>query len=189
MLAIQNILHPTDFSPHSDVAFRMASALARDHGANLVILHVFQEPPALYTEGVVPDHLNEAREQLLQMHPPEDDVNVCHRIEEGNAALEILQVAQMLPADLIVMGTHGRRGLKRLFMGSVAEYVLERSTCPVLTVKSPTTELAGVTGGADDPATSSRQDPHDARLHGARTAAETSHDAGHSRDALESRRH
>jgi nucleotide-binding universal stress UspA family protein len=146
MLAIHNILHPTDFSPHSEVAFRMANALARDHGANLVILHVVQQPLMLYAEGALPDpvedHLAEVREQLLSIDPPDGDVNISHRIEEGHPALEILQVAQMLPADLIVMGTHGRHGLRRLLMGSVAEYVVERSTCPVLTVKSPARELA-----------------------------------------------
>jgi nucleotide-binding universal stress UspA family protein len=141
MLPINNILHPTDFSDRSEFAFRLATALARDYHANLVILHVVHEPVVLYTEGVIPappeDHLEEMRERLLQLQPPSQDVTVTHRLEEGNPATEILRVAGLIPADLIVMGTHGRRGLNRLLMGSVAEYVLERATCPVLTVKTP----------------------------------------------------
>jgi nucleotide-binding universal stress UspA family protein len=185
MLAIHNILHPTDFSPHSVVAFRLASTLARDHGANLVILHVVQEPLALYAEGAIPDpvedHLDEIREQLLRIQPPVQDVSVAHRIEQGNPAQEILQVAQMLPADLIVMGTHGRRGLRRLLMGSVAEYVLERSTCPVLTVKSPGESDA--VGRETSFSTSGSQLSHNERPDGARTVAET--DDGFPRNALE----
>jgi universal stress protein A len=141
MLPINNILHPTDFSDRSEFAFRLATALARDYHANLVILHVVQDPVVLYTEGVIPapaeDHMEEMRERLLRLQPPSDTVTVTHRLEEGNPATEILRVAGLIPADLVVMGTHGRRGLNRLLMGSVAEYVLERATCPVLTVKTP----------------------------------------------------
>src|SRR6266404_9351242 len=100
MLPFHNILHPTDFSPHSEAAFRMASALARDHGANLVILHVVHEPAALYAEGIIPnpieDYSDELREQLERIQPTAGDVNISHRLEEGNPATEILEVAQMV---------------------------------------------------------------------------------------------
>jgi universal stress protein A len=146
MIPIHNILHPTDFSARSDFAFRMASALARDYHANLIILHVVQQPVVLYTEGIIPaqpeDHFEEMREHLLQFQSQDQDVSVSHLLEEGNPATEILRVAESIPADLIVMGTHGRHGLKRLFMGSVAEYVLERAACPVLTVKTPASDQA-----------------------------------------------
>src|SRR5262245_19097065 len=154
MLPIKNILHPTDFSDRSEFAFRLACALARDYHANLVILHVVQEPVVLYTEGVIPappeDHIEEMRERLLHLQPPSDAVTVTHRLEEGNPATEILRVAGLIPADLIVMGTHGRRGLNRLLMGSVAEYVLERAMCPVLTVKTPFPEEAPVRNVAQE---------------------------------------
>lgn len=141
MLPIRNILHPTDFSDRSELALKLASALARDYQANLTILHVAQEPVVLFTEGIIPppvdDHLQEVREQLANIEPTDPNVNVTRQLVEGNPAAEILRVADMTHADLIVMGTHGRRGLKRFLMGSVAEYVMERATCPVLTVKTP----------------------------------------------------
>jgi nucleotide-binding universal stress UspA family protein len=62
---------------------------------------------------------------------------VERRLEEGLAVTEVLRVAQEVNADLIVMGTHGRTGLARLLMGSVAEQVLRKALCPVLTVKTP----------------------------------------------------
>jgi nucleotide-binding universal stress UspA family protein len=141
MIPIQNILHPTDFSQHSEFAFRLAAALARDYDAKLVILHVAQQPVIMYTEGIIPaqpeHHEEELREQLLQLQVQHPNVHVVHLLEDGNPGEEILRIADEFPADLIVMGTHGRRGLQRLLMGSVAEYVLERASCPVLTVKTP----------------------------------------------------
>lgn len=141
MLPIRNILHPTDFSERSEFALNMASALARDYNANLIILHVAQSPVILFTEGIIPpspdEHLEEVRQQLSRVEPADPDVNVVHQLVEGNPASEILHVAEMMNVDLIVMGTHGRHGIKRLLMGSVAEYVMERAACPVLTVKTP----------------------------------------------------
>jgi len=141
MLPIRNILHPTDFSDRSELALKLASALARDYQANLTIVHVAQEPVILFTEGIIPppqdDHLEEVREQLESIEPTDPNVNVTHHLVEGNPATEILRVADMTNADLIVLGTHGRRGIKRFLMGSVAEYVMERATCPVLTVRTP----------------------------------------------------
>ena len=141
MLPIHNILHPTDFSQRSEFALNMASALARDYSANLIILHVAQSPVIMFTEGIIPPsaegHLEEVREQLARVEPADPNVNVVHQLVEGNPATEILHVAEMMNVDLIVMGTHGRHGLKRFLMGSVAEYVMERAACPVLTVKTP----------------------------------------------------
>jgi nucleotide-binding universal stress UspA family protein len=77
------------------------------------------------------------RGQLEQLEPNDPSVPVVRQLVEGNPAMEILHMAEMIDADLIVMGTHGRRGLKRFLMGSVAEHVLERARCPVLTVKTP----------------------------------------------------
>jgi nucleotide-binding universal stress UspA family protein len=84
------------------------------------------------------------KEELLRMQVPDDRIGVIRRLEEGNPATEILRVAQLCCADLIVMGTHGRRGLNRLLMGSVAEEVVRMAACPVLTVRTP---LLGSTAG------------------------------------------
>jgi len=138
MLSIHTILHPTDFSEQSQFAFRLACALARDYGARLVVLHVVPIPlPLYYGEGMVlpdPDELvAAAREELQRLDVPGE----CVRLERGAAAAEILRVGQEIHTDLIVMGTHGRSGLGRLLMGSVAEQVVRRAPCPVLTVKTP----------------------------------------------------
>jgi nucleotide-binding universal stress UspA family protein len=133
MLRIQTILHPTDFSERSRYAFQPACSLARDHGARLIVLHVMPVPlvqeKRLYRE--------EMAEELNRLRAPDTQVQVEHRLEEGDAATQILRVALETGCDLIVLGTHGRTGLGRLLMGSVAEQVLRMASCPVLTVRAP----------------------------------------------------
>jgi nucleotide-binding universal stress UspA family protein len=75
--------------------------------------------------------------ELNRLGAPDAQVRVEHRLEEGDAATQILQVAQETGCDLIVLGTHGRTGHGRLMMGSVAEQVLRTASCPVLTVRTP----------------------------------------------------
>jgi nucleotide-binding universal stress UspA family protein len=141
MLPIHTILHPTDFSEYSAHAFRLASALARDYGARLIALHVLVPPAVVYGEGmVVPDaeqQRDEVRAQLEKLQALGGQVRVVPRLVEGAPVAEILRVAQETGADLILMGTHGRTGLRRLLMGSVAEQVVRQAACPVLTVKMP----------------------------------------------------
>jgi len=140
MLTFRTILHPTDFSKRSQSAFALACALARDHGSQLIVLHVVEMATIGYGEGVVPPNPVELRaevqEQLNRLQVPHENVRAERRLEEGDAVTEILRVGQEVGADLIVMGTHGRSGLSRLLMGSVAEQVVRRAACPVLTVKS-----------------------------------------------------
>jgi nucleotide-binding universal stress UspA family protein len=145
MLPIRTVLHPTDFSEHSGYAFRLACSLARDYGARLIVLHVLERPLLVYT-GVMTappppppsaEQRQSAREQLHGIKPPDPAIGVEHLLEEGDPATAILQVAQERPCELIVMGSHGRTGLGRLLMGSVAEQVVRRAPCPVLTVRIP----------------------------------------------------
>jgi nucleotide-binding universal stress UspA family protein len=151
MLPIRTILHPTDFSEYSDYAFRLACSLARDYGAPLIVLHVLERPVLTYS-GVMtapppPPPSTEQRqsvqEQLHRIKPPDPAVCVEHLLEEGDPATAILQVAQERQCALVVMGTHGRTGLGRLLMGSVAEQVVRKAPCPVLTVKIPQRPLPG----------------------------------------------
>jgi len=149
MLPIHVILHPTDFSDRSLAALPLACALARDYGARLVILHVCA-PIIAYGEGILPPDpeaiSREARERLDRLDIP-DGIRVERQFEEGDPAELILSVAQDLDCDLIVMGTHGRTWLRRLLMGSVAEQVVRRASCPVLTV-APPARTARVPAGA-----------------------------------------
>ena len=139
MLPVRTMVHPADFSERSQYALWLACALARDYGARLIIVHVAAAPTLAYGEGVVPPSPEElraaAKEQLDRLPVPH--ANVERRLEQGHAATEILRVAQKVNADLIIMGTHGRTGLGRLLMGSVAEQVVRHAPCPVLTVKAP----------------------------------------------------
>ena len=142
MLTIKTILHPTDFSESSDYAFRLACMLARDHGGRVVVLHVAIPPTVASVEGaLIPQSIFDAKalkEKLaaIQTKLPGVDVERC-LVVDSNVAGEILRVAEDRNCDLIVMGSHGRTGLKRVLLGSIAELVLRRATCPVLTVKQP----------------------------------------------------
>jgi nucleotide-binding universal stress UspA family protein len=139
MLPIHTILFPTDFSENAQAAFPLACSLARDCGARIVVLYVLP-PPLGHEELVARHHPSEYYappwQLLRQVRPPEENVRVEHRLEEGDAAKEILAVAQEIQAGLIVMGTHGRTGLGRLLLGSVAEQVLRQAECPVLTIRN-----------------------------------------------------
>jgi len=145
MLPIHAILQPTDFSQHSEYAHEVACALAHDYGARLMILHV-APTMMVYGQGVIPPDpevvSQEAQAQLERLKAPNDSVQVKRRLEKGDPATEIVGVAEEIGADLIVMGTHGRTGLSRLLMGSVAEQVMRKACCPVLTVKAPFPALA-----------------------------------------------
>jgi nucleotide-binding universal stress UspA family protein len=141
MLAIRSILVPTDFSEGSAAAYHFAVALARDHGARLFVVHVKPPPTIVYGSGVVPPEPEDADAQLeKRLHTWEKvdpRVPTEFRLIEGDAIPELLDLAEETNCDLIVLGTHGRGGLKRLLMGSVAEQIVRRAPCPVLTVKMP----------------------------------------------------
>jgi nucleotide-binding universal stress UspA family protein len=140
MFPIRSILYPTDLSEQSPAAFEVARALARDHRATMHVLHVMPLSIA-YGEGFVlppvPEHTVELKERLEQLNPHDLAVPFASHLTEGDAATEIIHKAKELACDLIVMGTHGRSGLRRLLMGSVAEEVVRKAHCPVITVKSP----------------------------------------------------
>lgn len=158
MLPIKTILHPTDFSEGAALAFRLACSLARHYHARLVVVHVVEPPHARVQEGVVIYPPAEDRKllhaQLEQVRPEDSAVAVEHRLViDGDAATQIVRLAGEIPCDLIVMGTHGRTGLSRVLMGSVAEQVMRKAPCPVLTVKIPKPVAAPAT--AEDATASS----------------------------------
>ena len=140
--AIETILYPTDFSERSAYAFQVAQALARDAGAKLIVLHVLA--PMVIYEGMgatnIPYQDSEKAAMLArlrQFQVANPLVEVEHRVELGDPASVILDLAKEKDCKLIVMGTHGRTGLARLLLGSVAEQVVRKAPCPVMTIKSP----------------------------------------------------
>jgi nucleotide-binding universal stress UspA family protein len=134
------LLHPTDFSDNSEAALQVARGLALDLGARLVILNVAPFD-ALVNDMVVPVDPRIYRDALEDLRRRTDGPDLKYpvetRLSRGDAAEEITRVAGELGCGLIVMGTHGRTGLSRLLMGSVAESILPRADCPVLVVKTP----------------------------------------------------
>jgi nucleotide-binding universal stress UspA family protein len=142
MIPIHTILHPTDFSPCSDMALQLAASLAREQRARLVVLHVGR-PPLQHLGGPTPvpplpmEWGREELEQKMRQRPlPDLDPAPEYRVEFADPPSDaVLEVARDVRADLIVLGTHGRTSLARLLLGSVAEQVLRRAPCPVLTVR------------------------------------------------------
>ena len=141
----QHVTHSHDPSPNRffgalGTGVRVGLRLARDYGARLVLLHVAVLPEVVGEAVLIPilrDNQAELEEKLHRLAAPYANLRVEHRFERGDAITEILRVAEETRADLIVLGTHGRTGLGRLLMGSVAEQMVRKASCPVLTVKVP----------------------------------------------------
>jgi nucleotide-binding universal stress UspA family protein len=146
MIEIRSILYPIDFSEASRHALEHAVVLAKWYESRITALHVvhaplFPQPPILvagFAEAkapAVPNHKACEEEMEAWLEP-------AHRVglktdaivDDGNAAVRILERASSLQADLIVMGTHGLSGFERFVLGSVTEKVLRKATCPVMTV-------------------------------------------------------
>jgi len=141
MVAMKHILVPTDFSEPSERARSMAVDLARAFKAKLTLLHVWTIPSVGYAEALTwpidemeqaaRRALDEVRARTVKECPDTEAV-----LQLGREWQVVLDVAKDRKVDLIVMGTHGRRGLPRLILGSVAEKVVRLSPVPVMTVSS-----------------------------------------------------
>jgi nucleotide-binding universal stress UspA family protein len=142
---IRTILFAADFSACSEDAYQVAAALARDYRARLIVLHIM---PSSEREGhlhSVDGYRADLESRLCLVYGARRPDRVEYRVQDGEPAAEILQSAREDACDLIVMGTHGRTGVNRLLLGSVAEAVLRQAVCPVLTVR-----LALATSLTDD---------------------------------------
>jgi universal stress protein A len=145
---VNRILVPTDFSETADKALAYAKDLAPKLGASLHLVHVYSDPYAVATcapevYAPVPTEvrqraLEEVRERLFERLDAAEEQRFrgSRGIVRGLVALHIVDYAASQDIDLIVMGTHGRRGVAHLLMGSVAEHVVRIARCPVLTVRA-----------------------------------------------------
>ncbi len=135
MQRIGRILIPTDFSPTADAALAYAAKLSAKTGAAaLIALHVVS--PVYYLEAAdLALLLREAREVAQRALDRLRPVPSRTLLVNGVPHEAIVETARSVGADLIVMGTHGRSGLQRLVLGSVAENVLRHAPCPVLTLR------------------------------------------------------
>lgn len=152
MLKLQRLLVTTDFSKFSDHALSYACAIAQQFGAELHLLHVLEDLGGLLPEpGVfVPASsedvaaLKETTLKELEKLPPAElakDLAVVREVRQGSAFVEIVRYAREKDIDLIVIATHGRTGLAHVLLGSVAERVVRKAPCPVLTVRHPEHEF------------------------------------------------
>jgi nucleotide-binding universal stress UspA family protein len=142
----RRILHPSDFSSASRAAFRKAIDMAKASRAELLLLHVISPVVPVPGDGYVSpgmyDQLSassrawaQKRLDSLLAQAKKSRARVKGFILEGAASDEIVRFARARRVELIVMGTHGRKGIAKLFVGSVADRVVAAATCPVLTVR------------------------------------------------------
>jgi nucleotide-binding universal stress UspA family protein len=129
VIHVKKILYPTDFSSYSNQAYFHALGMAETYGASLTIAYV-------HAPGSTGDK-SHWREQLEQVRPANPKLPVSHVLLEGDPGAEIARYAADAGIDVIVIGTHGRTGVDRLVMGSVAERVMREAPCSVLVVKLP----------------------------------------------------
>ncbi len=144
MITIRRILVPTDFSACALPAVRYAAELADKFAAELVLLHVVSDAVLALPDAVMPTPATDlhalteagkaglanliAAEKLERLNPRSE-------VRVGSPAAEIIAAATDLHADLVCIGTHGRGGIARVLLGSVAEHVVRQAPCPVLTVR------------------------------------------------------
>ena len=142
----RRILHPSDFSSASRAAFRKAIDMAKASRAELLLLHVVSPVVPVPGDGYVSPEMYDqlsassrawAQKRLdsLVAQAKRSRARVKGFILEGAASDEIVRFARARRVELIVMGTHGRKGIAKLFVGSVADRVVAAATCPVLTVR------------------------------------------------------
>ncbi|HEU4523105.1 MAG TPA: universal stress protein [Thermoanaerobaculia bacterium] len=146
-MAIKRILAATDFDELATVAVRYAADLARSAGAELIILFAdpFAPPPEFTVDQVdnIAAAIEQARVRALQELNRYaesligNDISWRAIVAVGTPAASIIRTAQEEHADLIAMGTHGRSGLRRLLLGSVAERVMREAPVPLLTIRNP----------------------------------------------------
>jgi len=144
MIQLKHILHPTDFSDNSNRALKYACSLAIQYHAELHLLHVVQDSgwimPSVamtFPEDYFQKQKQYAQEELTTL--PEKILNhtgsVTRNVYEGSPHVKIVEYAKEHAIDMIVMSTHGYTGLEHLVMGSVAENVVRKAPCPVLTLR------------------------------------------------------
>jgi len=153
LFQLERILVPVDFSDCSRKALAYAVPFAKQFGAEIVLAYVVQpyipvpEASAVDTTAILAQMRESGKSELEKLRLSiTDDVRIKTMLRVGNPAHEIVKAAAETDADLILLSTHGRTGLGRVFFGSVAEYVTRYAVCPVLTVREREHEFVDVPG-------------------------------------------
>lgn len=148
MINIERILFPTDFSEHSKHAFRYALSFAKEYNAKLYMLHVIEDIQYLanaymFDVPIMPSFADMEQNRLKEMQEfidrevTDTKIEIEKVVKRGRPFIEIIQMARDEKIDLIVIATHGRGGLEHVFFGSVAEKVVRKAPCPVLSIRMP----------------------------------------------------
>ncbi len=149
---IKRILVPIDFSDCAKKALQYALPLAKEHEAAITLLHVMAAPSypigefgglEYATLQADTSDLIDKKLAALAVDEGGGEVSLDTVVRTGSPAAEIIDVARVLPADVIVISTHGRTGLKHVLLGSVAEQVVRHAPCPVLVVREREHEFLG----------------------------------------------
>ncbi|HXJ85692.1 MAG TPA: universal stress protein [Candidatus Binatia bacterium] len=143
VLSVKNVLFPTDFSATSEAALPYATAICRRFRSTLHLVHVLSDAGLLMMTGgvdyvsmgtIYEDAHNEAKDKLDQISAQFETIPHCNYVRHGAVWKNLATIIEANNIDLIVVGTHGRTGLGKLLLGSVAEDILRHALCPVLTV-------------------------------------------------------
>lgn len=149
MINIRKILFPTDFSKYSLYALPYAKSFAQEYNAELHCLHIVDEAYQCWTAmegeglpvGPTPQEVMESAEQQMRefaaTHLADCGAGCAAKVMLGRPFVEIINYAREQKADLIVIATHGRSGLKQVLIGGTAEKVVRKAPCPVLTIRHP----------------------------------------------------
>ncbi len=150
-MEIKRILFPTDFSEGSDNALPYAADMAKHYGAKLYVLHVMHDivqatgwyVPHISMDEVYKDIEKNARKEIERygVEELEGFKDIERIVVKGIPYDEVIKFAKENKIDLIVIGTHGRKGLDRVIFGSTAERVVRDAPCPVLSVRLPVHQM------------------------------------------------
>jgi nucleotide-binding universal stress UspA family protein len=145
-IQVRRILVPIDFSEHAEAVVEWAAHLAEEHSSRVVLLHVYHLPVEFQQmEGAYlpADFWNSVKEEAKRQLAHYGDrlrargLDVDEVTREGYPATVIEEEVERQGADMVVIGSRGRTGLKHLLLGSIAERVVQKAPCPVLTIKTP----------------------------------------------------
>jgi nucleotide-binding universal stress UspA family protein len=143
MYSFKTIVHPTDFSSHCAEAFKAAQSLAKVMNSKLVVVHVVNPPAVVSPDGqtITDPESGEKKDVWTEFDTIEKDPAVSFEkrlivADKSASPKSLLKLTEGVECDLIVIGTHGYSGLKRLFLGSTAEEIVREAPCPVMVVKA-----------------------------------------------------
>lgn len=137
LISYKRILCPVDYADHSLAAVQHAISISAKFGSRITLLNIFKLPDVAALTGVSSETIEYERNQLeaFAEEVSAPGINMEFHVRMGHIGQEIIDTAEQVNADLIVMGSHGYSGLQRIILGSTAEYILEHSNIPAMIIR------------------------------------------------------